>query len=75
MGQSDFQDQLSELEEIVEWFTSDEADLDSSVEKFERGMELAHNLQSRLKEAEVKITEIKQAFPLQQGEQDLDEEE
>ncbi len=59
---TDFKQQLEELEQIVEWFESEEVDIDQALEKFERGMELASNLEKQLSEMENKVQEITQKF-------------
>lgn len=59
---TDFKQQLEELEHIVEWFESEEVDIDQALEKFERGMELASNLEKQLSEMENKVQEITQKF-------------
>jgi exodeoxyribonuclease VII small subunit len=51
-----------ELEGIIAWFDSDDADLDAGLAKFERGLALAQACRERLKEVENKVTEIKAKF-------------
>ena len=53
---------FEELEGIIEWFESGEADLDEGIRKFERGLELAKACKLRLKEVENKVNEIKVKF-------------
>jgi exodeoxyribonuclease VII small subunit len=53
---------LAELEEIVAWFESDEVDLDSALQRFERGMELAGQLKNHLRGIENKVEVIKRKF-------------
>lgn len=57
-----FGESFSELEKIVQWFESEEVDLDEGLKKFERGLELAGKLKARLKEVEAKVIEIKTKF-------------
>ena len=64
MAKADFEDQLKELEQIVEWFASEDVDIDQAVIKYENGMKIANRLQSRLKDAEFKINEIKNLYPV-----------
>ncbi|MFZ1324155.1 MAG: exodeoxyribonuclease VII small subunit [Candidatus Saccharimonadales bacterium] len=52
----------SELEEIISWFESDEADIDQAAAKYKRGLEIAQELQARLKAAKNEITKLKQSF-------------
>lgn len=51
-----------ELEEIIKWFEQEDVDLEESLRKFERGLELAQACKERLKEVENKVTEIKAKF-------------
>jgi len=58
----DFGKSFEELEGIIEWFESEEVDLDEGIKKFERGLELAKTCKERLKEVENKVNEIKVKF-------------
>ncbi len=51
-----------ELEKIVTDFESRELDLEKDIPAFERGLELASQLQARLKEIENKVVEIEKRF-------------
>jgi exodeoxyribonuclease VII small subunit len=62
MSQADFSAKLKELEDITKWFESSEVDLDQALVKFERGMELAGELKTRLQSVENRIEQIKQKF-------------
>lgn len=53
---------FEELEKIVAEFESRELDLEKDLPKFERGLELAHKLQARLKEIENKVITIEKKF-------------
>ena len=53
---NNFEDTIKQLEEIVKELESDELDLDSSVEKFEKGMQLSKQCTKILEEAEKRIT-------------------
>lgn len=53
---------FEELEKITSWFEREGADLDEGLKKFERGLELAKKLKSRLAEVEHKVVEIKKKF-------------
>ncbi len=57
-----FADLMKELEEIVEWFDQDNLDIDASLSKFERGLEIAETLKKRLDGVENKVTKIKAKF-------------
>lgn len=56
---SGFRQKLNELESILEWFESHEADPDSALEKFEQGMELIKELEQKLQSTENRIEEIR----------------
>lgn len=51
-----------ELEAIIAWFESDEADIDKAAEQYERGLKIAEELQKRLNETKNSITKLKQSF-------------
>jgi exodeoxyribonuclease VII small subunit len=51
-----------EIEEINEWFQSEEIDLDEALQKYEKGMDLINKCKERLKEAENKFEEIKKKY-------------
>lgn len=57
-----FTESYEELEKIVAEFESRELDLEKDLPKFERGLELAHQLQERLKEIENTVTAIEKKF-------------
>ncbi len=58
-----FSKAFQELEEITEWFDSEEnLDLDKGLKQFERGLELASELKKKLGEVENKVEEIKKKF-------------
>jgi exodeoxyribonuclease VII small subunit len=58
----DFGKKLAELEKITEWFESDSVDLNESLAKFERGMQLADELKKELQDVENRVEKIKQKF-------------
>lgn len=58
------QQQFEELETIVTQFEKGGIDLDKSLELFERGLVLAEQCKSRLKEVENKVIDIKKKFSL-----------
>lgn len=57
-----FKDAMEELEGIVQQFESGNLDLDESLKKFERGLELAEQCKKQLAVVENKIKEIKGKF-------------
>lgn len=58
---SDFKysEALKELEEITNYLESNDADLDEAIKKFERGSELAAQIEEHLKTAENTIKTIR----------------
>ncbi len=55
-------DLMLELESIVAWFEQDDLDVDAALKKFERGVEVARDLKTRLKEVENKVVKIQSSF-------------
>lgn len=53
---------FQELEQITAWFEKEEIDLEEGLAKFERGLELARKLKTRLGEVENRVKEIKAKF-------------
>ena len=43
------QDKMKKLEEIVEWFESEDVDIDEALAKYEEGLKLADQLQGDIK--------------------------
>ncbi len=58
----DFEKAMKELETITEWFERPDVDLDLSLAKFERGLELSNSLKDYLQNVENKVEKIKQRF-------------
>jgi exodeoxyribonuclease VII small subunit len=54
-----FETELSRLQEISSLLDNDELDLESAMNLYEEGVELSRSCIKTLKEAEIKITEIK----------------
>lgn len=52
----------AELENIIAWFGSDEVDIDKAEARYKRGLELAAELKSRLKQTENAITKLTESF-------------
>ncbi|GBD88788.1 exodeoxyribonuclease 7 small subunit [bacterium BMS3Abin03] len=56
---SSFEQNLKRLEEISEKLESEEIGLDDAIELFEKGVKLSKSCLATLKNAELKITELK----------------
>lgn len=56
------QDQINELESLIQWFESDDVDLEQAINKFEEGSRLAEHIKTRLNALENKITVLKERF-------------
>lgn len=54
-----FEDSLKRLQEISEQLESDETGLEKSIELYEEGVKLSKFCYSVLKDAELKVTELK----------------
>lgn len=59
---SSFSQAFQELQRITEAFEQETVDLDQALAKFERGLELARQLKSRLKEIENTVENLKAKF-------------
>ncbi len=57
-----FQQKMAELDEILDWFESDEVSLDDAVEKYEQAKKLSAELEKELTEAKNKIEIIDKKF-------------
>lgn len=55
-------DQLRQLDELTKWFDQDDFDLDEALKKFDDGVALTEQIETRLKKLENKITILKQRF-------------
>ncbi|MBD3366335.1 exodeoxyribonuclease VII small subunit [candidate division WWE3 bacterium] len=55
----DFKKAIGELEEINEWFSSEDIDLDEGLEKLKKGKELILACQERLDKVETEFIDIK----------------
>ena len=53
---------LIEFDEIVNWFDSDNLDVDEAITKFEQGNELSEKIKKRLLDAKNKIEIVKKKF-------------
>lgn len=56
---SSFEDRLKRLEEISSLLESDDIDLEKAISLYEEGIELSKDCISTLREAELKITELR----------------
>tara|TARA_B100000029_G_scaffold489762_1_gene547846 strand:- start:468 stop:686 length:219 start_codon:yes stop_codon:yes gene_type:complete len=54
-----FEEALKDLEEIVENLNNDDLDLEKAIAAYEKGMELKKICEQRLKEAKLRIENIK----------------
>ena len=59
-GKMSFEDALRDLEEIVESLNNDELELEKAIAAYEKGMELKKICEQRLKEAKLRIENIKE---------------
>jgi exodeoxyribonuclease VII small subunit len=71
----EFEAALKELEEITAWFESTDINLDTGLDKFERGMELATALKSHLATVENRVEKIRQRFSAPKDEAPADTEQ
>jgi len=55
-----------EIEEINEWFQSEEVNLDEALKRYERGMDLIQKCRERLEKAENKFEEIKKKYSIEE---------
>ncbi len=52
----------AELEAIIAWFESDEADIDQAESQYKRALEIVKELEARISQTENAITKLKQSF-------------
>lgn len=64
-----FENSLKRLEEIAELLESEEIGLDESIKLYEEGINLSKICYNRLKDAELKITELKSQLEKEMGEE------
>jgi len=64
-----FENSLKRLEEIAELLESEEIGLDESIKLYEEGINLSKICYNRLKNAELKITELKSQLEKELGEE------
>lgn len=68
---SSLQADFEELTALAEEFESGKLDLEESIPKFRRGLELARRIKSRLAQIENEIREIKSEFKDVEGREEL----
>ncbi len=56
------QEKMRQLEIIVEWFESDDVDIDEALQKYEEGLVLVSELQDDMKIAKNKFTKLQKSF-------------
>lgn len=59
---SAIESKLKELDELLEWFESDDVSVDDALKQFEKAQKLAKELRQQLKEAKNTIDVIKKKF-------------
>lgn len=57
-----YQQMADQLDELIQWFESDQVNLDEAVDKFEQAMELLKQMEDFLKAAENKVKKIALKF-------------
>jgi len=57
-----YQEMAEELAAHIEWFESDEVDLDRAIERYEQAMKLIAEMEDYLKTAENKVKKIAARF-------------
>jgi exodeoxyribonuclease VII small subunit len=57
--QIDYKKLSSELDQVLDKLQNADLDVDEAVKAYERGMEIAKNLETYLKKAENKVTKVK----------------
>lgn len=53
---------LDKLQEIVDWFDSDDLDLEEAISKFDQGVKKADEIKKELEQLENKITVLSEKF-------------
>ena len=66
---SNVKNKIKELEKILEYFQSDEIDLDEGIKKYEKAMKLASEVSKTLKGYKLKINEIKSKYDFEESEE------
>ena len=53
-----YRDMQAELDALINWFESDDIDLDQAMVKYEQAQKLLHEMEDYLKKSEIKIKKI-----------------
>ncbi len=61
-NEQSIQQKMKLLEELVEWFESDDVDIDEALKNYEKAMKLANQLEKDIKSAKNEFTKIKKSF-------------
>lgn len=61
-NQNNLKQDLSDLQAIVDWFESDELDLEQAMAKFDEGVKKAEAIKKQLSQLENKISVLAQRF-------------
>ncbi len=56
------QEKMKQLETIVEWFESDDVDIDEALQKYEEGLKLVNELQKDMKTSKNKFIKLQKSF-------------
>lgn len=59
---SSIKQKLAKLDELVEWFESDDIEIEQAIEKFDQAEKLAREIEKELQTAKNKIEVIKKKF-------------
>lgn len=62
MKNTSFADKMKELESLLQWFESDEVELELAVKKYEQALSLCKELEEHLKTAKNQIEVINKKF-------------
>lgn len=62
-----FKKAFEELEQINEWFSNQDIDIDEGLKRFRRGMEIVKDAKERLKEVENEFEEIKKDLEVEEN--------
>lgn len=57
-----FQQKMTELDELIAWFDSDQIELEQAIEKYDQALKLSQELEQELSEAKNKIEIINKKF-------------
>lgn len=55
-------EKMQQLEELLQWFESEEITVEEAVEKYEKALKLSKELEAQLKEAKNQVEVIKKKF-------------